>query len=219
MQLTIYRHIAVAISKKHILTLLQPFDPNIPKDRNGFLHLLAFQTCHTPSIHASAYAFERGYPARLQPELIDRYFDNSFIWHRFLGITEEITINRGLDAGTLYEQVQETVTLTTKRADRTADFGMSDEEPVTVGSGDQEITEARRIERGSLPRSKRQLRIDPCDVHQDQSVSDPAGLTRGGVSSSCGGSGRRYTKGREGYLDGGKRTPAERVKPLNSLSH
>lgn len=84
LQLSIYRHVAVAISKKHIPTLLEPFDPNVPKDRDGFLHLLAFQTGHTPSIHASAYALERGYPARLQPELIDRYFENSFIWHRFL---------------------------------------------------------------------------------------------------------------------------------------
>jgi hypothetical protein len=79
LQLSTYQHVAVAISKKHILTLLEPFNPNILKDLNSFLHLLAFQTGHTPSVHASAYALERGYPARLQPELIDCYFENSFI--------------------------------------------------------------------------------------------------------------------------------------------
>ena len=79
---------------------------------------------------------ERGYPARLQPELIDRYFDNSFIWHRFLGITEEIPVDRELDTGTLNDQMQETVTLTTKPAGQAADLGVSDKEPVVSGSGD-----------------------------------------------------------------------------------
>jgi hypothetical protein len=192
--LSIYYHLAVVIGKRHIPTLLEPFDPNIPKDRNGFLHLLAFQTGHAPSIHASAYALKRGYTARLQPELIDRYFDNSFIWHRFLEITEEIPIDRGLDTGTLDEQVQETATLTIKPADQAADVGVLDKEPVVSGSGDQEIVEARRLEGGSLRRSKRRLSSDPCDMHQDQNVLYPTRLTRGGVSSYCEGSGRRYAK-------------------------
>jgi hypothetical protein len=198
MQLSIYRHIAVAVSKKHIPTLLEPFDPNLPKDRNGFLHLLAFQTGHTPSVHASAYALERGYPARLQPELIDRYFDNSFIWHRFLGITEEIPVDRKLDTGTLKDQMQETVTLTTKPEDQAADLGVSNKEPVVLGSGNQGIVAARRLEEGSLRQSKRRLSSDPCDVHQGQNALYPARHTRGGVSSGCESSGRRYIKRRKG---------------------
>ena len=35
-----YRHVAVSIAKKHITALLQPFDPNMPRDYNGFLRLL-----------------------------------------------------------------------------------------------------------------------------------------------------------------------------------
>lgn len=178
--------------------MLLPFDPNLPKDRNGFLHLLAFQTGHTPSVHASAYALERGYPARLQPELIDRYFDNSFIWHRFLGITEEIPIDRKLDTGTLKDQMQETVTLTTKPADQAADLGVSNKEPVVLGSGNQGIVAARRLEEGSLRQSKRRLSSDPCDVHQGQNALYPARHTRGGVSSGCESSGRRYIKRRKG---------------------
>jgi hypothetical protein len=118
--------------------LLEPFDPNIPKDRHGFLHLLVLQTGHTPSIHASAYALERGYPARLQPELIDRYFDNSFIWHRFLEITRQIPTDRELNTGTLDEQMQEAVTLTTKPADQAADVRVSDKKPIVLGSGDED---------------------------------------------------------------------------------
>jgi len=54
-----YRQIAVSIAKKHIPDLLQPFDPNIPRDYDGFLRLLSFQTGHKPSTHASAYVLDR----------------------------------------------------------------------------------------------------------------------------------------------------------------
>ncbi|CAG5184520.1 uncharacterized protein ALTATR162_LOCUS10950 [Alternaria atra] len=171
LQLSIYRHVAVAMSKKHTPTLLEPFDPNIPKDRNDFLHLLAFQTGHPPSVHATAYALERGYPARLQPELIDRYFENSFIWHRFLEITKERPIDKELNTGTLDQRIQKVMTPTTKPARHAADVGVPDEEPVVLGSRDQEIAEARPLERRPLRRSKCRLSSDPCYLHQNQSVS------------------------------------------------
>jgi hypothetical protein len=66
-----YRQIAVAISKKHLPDILQPFDPNLPKDYNGVLRLLSFQTGHNPATHAGAYALGRAYPAKLQPDLIE----------------------------------------------------------------------------------------------------------------------------------------------------
>jgi hypothetical protein len=37
-----YRQIAVAISKKHLPSIIQPFDSNIPKDFNRLLQLLSF---------------------------------------------------------------------------------------------------------------------------------------------------------------------------------
>lgn len=98
LNLQIYRQIAVSISKKHIPALLQPFDPNTPKDYNGFLHLLSFQTGHNPSTHAGAYALDRAYPAKLQPDLIDRYFDNSFTWHRFARVTESDPLTIEVDS-------------------------------------------------------------------------------------------------------------------------
>jgi hypothetical protein len=84
-----YRQIAVAVSKKHLPGLTQPFDPNTPNDYGGFLRLLSFQTGHNPSTHASAYALDRAYPAKLQPELVERYFEGSRTWHRFLAVAEE----------------------------------------------------------------------------------------------------------------------------------
>ena len=93
--------------------------------------------------------------------------------------------------------MQEAVTLTTKPAHQAADVGVSDEEPVVLGSGDQEIAEARRLERGPLRRSKRRLSSDPCDVYQSQIVSHSARLRRGRVSSSCECSGRKYTETRK----------------------
>ncbi|KAH9859292.1 hypothetical protein J1614_012179 [Plenodomus biglobosus] len=98
LNLQVYRQIAVSISKKHIPALLQPFDPNMPKDYDGFLHLLSFQTGHNPSTHAGAYALDRAYPAKLQPDLIDRYFESSFIWHRFARITESDPLTVDVDS-------------------------------------------------------------------------------------------------------------------------
>lgn len=194
LQLGIYRHIAVAISKKHIPTLLEPFDPNIPKDQNGFLHLLAFQTGHTPSIHASAYALERGYPARLQPELIDRYVKNSLIWHRFLEIAEERRIDREVNLCLLDQPIEKVMTPTMKPACQAADVGVSEERSFALHSRNEEATETKELERRLLSRSKRRASSDPCDVLQNQSVLHSARIGSGGGSSSCMGTGVRYTK-------------------------
>ena len=93
-----YRHIAIAMAKKHIPALIRPFDPHAPKDYDGFLRLLAFQTGHKPSTHAGSYALETAFPAKLQPDLIQRYLknldlllpaftgdQNSFLWPKGIG--------------------------------------------------------------------------------------------------------------------------------------
>jgi hypothetical protein len=77
LNIKLYRQVAVSIAKKHIPNLLQPFDPNTPNDYDGFLRLLSFQTGHCPSTHTGAYALDHAFPAKLQPDLIDRYFQNS----------------------------------------------------------------------------------------------------------------------------------------------
>lgn len=46
--------------------------------------LFAFQTGHNPRTRSRAYALETGFPARLQPELIERYLQNSRYWHKFI---------------------------------------------------------------------------------------------------------------------------------------
>jgi hypothetical protein len=93
---SLYRQTATSIAKKHLPALVTPFDPNTPKDYNGFLQLLAFQTGHRPVTHASAYALEHGFPTKLQPDLIDRYLVNSHMWHEFTLIREEDALDYSL---------------------------------------------------------------------------------------------------------------------------
>ena len=96
MNTSLYRQTAVSIAKKHLPGLVAPFDPSTPKDYNGFLQLLAFQTGHRPVTHASAYALEHGFPAKLQPDLIDRYLANSHMWHEFTLTREEDVLDHSL---------------------------------------------------------------------------------------------------------------------------
>ena len=92
-----YRHIAIAMSKRHIPNLLKPSDPHAPQDYDGFLRLLAFQTGHKPATHANAYALETAFPAKLQPDLIRRYLENSRVWHDFLLVGESDIVEAVVD--------------------------------------------------------------------------------------------------------------------------
>jgi hypothetical protein len=49
-----------------------------------FLKTLAFQTGHIIQTHSRSYALDNAYPAKLQSDLIDRYYQSSLMWHRFL---------------------------------------------------------------------------------------------------------------------------------------
>jgi hypothetical protein len=95
---SVHRQVAVSIAKKHLPALVQSFDPNTPKDFNGFLQLLSFQTGHRPVTNASAYALEHGFPTRLQADLIDRYLVNSHMWHEFTLTREEDILDHSLAA-------------------------------------------------------------------------------------------------------------------------
>lgn len=103
----LYRQIAISFAKRHISALLQPFDPNTPNDYDGFLRLLSFQTGHNPSTHVGAYALDKAYPAKLQSGLIERYLQNSIVWHEFIAdkvtIQADKTLNDGPSDGDLSE--------------------------------------------------------------------------------------------------------------------
>ncbi|KAF2626977.1 hypothetical protein BU25DRAFT_342016 [Macroventuria anomochaeta] len=95
-RLIILEQTATSIAKKHLPSLVASFKPNTPKDYNGFLQLLAFQTGHRPVTHASAYALEHGFPTKLQPDLIDRNLVNSHMWHEFTLTREEDVLDYSL---------------------------------------------------------------------------------------------------------------------------
>ncbi len=75
-----------------LLGLTQQFNPYTPFDGNGLVTLLSWQSGHRPETRTTHYALEREFPAKLQPELIDRYLENSRIWHEFNLIREEDVI-------------------------------------------------------------------------------------------------------------------------------
>ena len=94
---SLYRQVAVSIAKKHLVSLTQNFNPYTPFDENGLVRLLSWQSGHAPETHNRHYALEREFPAKLQPELIDRYLENSRIWHEFNLIRENDVIEAVVD--------------------------------------------------------------------------------------------------------------------------
>jgi hypothetical protein len=93
----VYRQIIVAISKKHLSGTVQPSDVNAPRDHDGRSRLLSFQTGHNPATHAGAYALDRAYPAKLQPDLLERYREINKAWHQFLAIENQQPIHAGVN--------------------------------------------------------------------------------------------------------------------------
>lgn len=84
----LYRQVAISVVKKHIPSMIASFDPNAPSEYATFLRMLAFQTGHTAQTQSRSYALDDNYPAKLQSELIDRYYHCSLLWHQFLLLGE-----------------------------------------------------------------------------------------------------------------------------------
>ncbi|PVH68318.1 hypothetical protein DL98DRAFT_399032, partial [Cadophora sp. DSE1049] len=79
----LYRQVAISVVKKHIPAIIASFDPNAPTEYAMFLKMLAYQTGHTIQTHSRSYALDNNYPAKLQADLIDRYYQSSLLWHQF----------------------------------------------------------------------------------------------------------------------------------------
>ncbi|KAJ9634203.1 hypothetical protein H2199_009087 [Coniosporium tulheliwenetii] len=140
--------IAISIAKKHLPPLIKPFDPNTPKDYDGFLRLLSFQSGHKPLTHAGTYALEREFPAKLQPDLIDRYLENSRMWHQFALIGDSDVISTDVDCNfnhlsQSYEALgYDPDRLRTPTPDHTVDtVVISDDDPNTDNDTDNEEVE------------------------------------------------------------------------------
>ena len=74
--------------KKYIPVIIASFDLNVPSEYTIFLKTLAFQTGYIIQIYSQSYALKEVYLAKLQPDLIDRYYQSSLLWYRFLLLNE-----------------------------------------------------------------------------------------------------------------------------------
>ena len=183
----IYRQIVVAISKKHLPGIVQPFDPNTPRGYDGLSRLLSFQTGHNPATHAGAYALDRAYPAKLQPDLVEQYLHISNVWHQFLGTAKESTFraNLGSDASrTSPEALMQRPRLGLPRSDpwltdriaQTREVSQEDAVPQAGISAAGENEQSRKRKRDSdenmspLQRKINALRVDLAALEHEHKI-------------------------------------------------
>lgn len=83
-----YRQAVIAITKRHIRSIAEPFDIHDDKSphANPMEAAWSWQACHRPRQNGTSYAVDRAYPTRLQPELLRAYQWVSQEWHRWLGM-------------------------------------------------------------------------------------------------------------------------------------
>jgi hypothetical protein len=187
--------------------MIQPFDPNIPRDCSVLLRLLSFQTGHNPATHAGAYALDRAYPAKLQPDLVERYFQISEVWHRFLAIAGGSALTAGSD---IYHSLQDGTSsarsVPRQRGDTSTtetialtDVLSQDENGLqageSVGEEDQQLRKRKRCEEGSRTATQEKidaLRIELAKLEREQQMQkiceaasqELLGQNDGGESSS-----------------------------------
>jgi hypothetical protein len=149
-----YRQISVAMSKRHMPDLLKPFDPHTPDDLNGMLHLLSFQTGHKPSTRAGAYALERGFPSKLQPDLIHRYIKNSDLWQKFLLISKDDFVETEMASSFIVESPLSSQTRLGTARDNSADVPSRATQNETAAPRAME-SRKRRVEQSSSPTSRK----------------------------------------------------------------
>lgn len=85
-----YRQAVIAITKRHVRSIAEPFDIHDDKSpkANPMEAAWSWQACHRPRQNGTSYAVDRAYPTRLQPELLRAYQWVSLQWHRWLELTE-----------------------------------------------------------------------------------------------------------------------------------
>lgn len=88
LSIQLYRQVVISVVKKHISSLIVPFNPDAPTEYAAFLKTLAYQTGHTIQTHSRSYALEENYPGKLQSDLIERYYQSSLLWQRFLNLSD-----------------------------------------------------------------------------------------------------------------------------------
>lgn len=80
MTLALYRQTSLTIAKRYIPKLIQQKNFYKPKDTSDPYNMIAMGTGHHTRALLTAYAIDRAYPTRLQPELLELYLRLSTLW-------------------------------------------------------------------------------------------------------------------------------------------
>lgn len=85
-----YRQAAIAITKRHLRSIAKPFNiyDDVSGDADTEEAAWVWQACHRPRQNGTAYALDRAFPTRLQPNLLGVYRRVSVIWHQWLGFSD-----------------------------------------------------------------------------------------------------------------------------------
>jgi hypothetical protein len=81
-----YRQVVLAIAKRYIAIMAQPFNAQRPEHVNKVWKDIAWKAAHNVRTLTNIYALDQSYPSQLQPELIRRYEALSEQWHRWLQV-------------------------------------------------------------------------------------------------------------------------------------
>jgi hypothetical protein len=185
--------------------MVKPFDPNAPRDHDRLSRFRSFQTGHNPATHAGAYALDRAYPAKLQPDLLERYFEISKAWHQFLAIDKEETIQTEvtsdvskLSLGTALDAPSSLPHCSTSLLNETSTHTnvpslegvMSQLDTSVIGENEQSRKRKRSLERSMSPiqRQINNLRTDLAELEHEQEMQKICKAASQGVPTQGNGS-------------------------------
>ena len=86
-----YRHVALAITKRHIKEISIYFGEDDEKEKERFMmskmcDIYAWQAGHSSQTNVHVYGLDTAYPNKLQPNLLDEYWRASLRWQEWLGL-------------------------------------------------------------------------------------------------------------------------------------
>lgn len=119
----LYRHIAIAITERHVLEVYLPFNSYDDENTNADLNVaFAWQSGHRPLQRGITYGLNGAFPNRLQPALLRAYEWASTRWHEFIRQP-----SRGIDSLAYISSLKPTASPGTGSLKRTAEYALGSE--------------------------------------------------------------------------------------------